>query len=160
MGCCSTNNESDNKQILFEIDNICNTCGSTANKVEYKTVLMILKNNSLQTAKPGNYFYCKNPDCNTVYFSNELGLSYYKNDVRIPIGIKETKEPKLICYCFDITEKQIKDEINLTGKSTAPDFITEKIKNKLCACNIKNPSCKCCLGDVKKVVASTARKIK
>jgi len=149
MDCCTL--ENNNNQEKSSAKNICTICGKISKKVEYKTVLMILKYEQIITAKDGEYFYCINPNCNVVYFSNKLGLVYYKKDVRLRIGIKEKKEPKLVCYCFNITEKQITDEIKLTGKSTIPNFITEKIQNKLCACNIKNPSGKCCLGDVKNI---------
>jgi len=145
MDCCSVKNN----EVL---NNVCFVCKSKSKSVSYKTILMILTFEQLKRSKESKYFYCSNPNCNVVYFSNELELVYNKNDVRLKIGIKETKKSKLICYCFDITEKQIKDELKLIGKSTIPNFITEKIKHKLCACNIKNPSGKCCLGDVKNII--------
>jgi hypothetical protein len=122
-----------------------------AKKVEYKTMLMMLKFEQLKSVPEAKYYFCTNSNCDVVYFSKEAEKTYKKQDIRIRVGIKETTEPKHICYCFDITEKQIIDELKSTGEKTILNFITEKIQNKLCACNIKNPSGKCCLGDVKEI---------
>ncbi len=149
MECCSEENSC--KSNAEKI--VCNTCGAQAQKVNYKTVLMMLKFEQIKVAKEANYFLCANPDCNTVYFSNKLNVVYNKNDVRIKIGFKEKAEPKLVCYCFDITEKQVTDDIKEKGDSSIVEFITEKTKNKLCACSIKNPTGKCCLKNVNKIIS-------
>jgi hypothetical protein len=152
MECCSTNKSTIQQKEVF--NNACISCKKISQKIQYKTILMMLKYQQIKTAKIDEYFYCTNPNCDVVYFSNQYRLVFYKEDIRIRIGIKETEEPKTVCYCFDITKKQITDELKLTGKSSITNFITEKIQNKLCACNIKNPSGKCCLGKIKELVNS------
>ncbi len=150
MECCSEENSC--KTNAEKI--VCITCGAQAQKVNYKTVLMMLKFEQVKTAEESDYFLCTNLGCDTVYFSNKLNLIYNKNDIRIKIGFKEKAEPKLVCYCFDITEKQITDEVKQKGQSLIVEFITEKTRNKLCACSIKNPTGKCCLKNVNKIISN------
>ncbi len=58
----------------------------------------------------------------------------------------------LICYCFGHTVESARNEIVCTGKSTLVQNITKEIQAGNCACEIKNPSGRCCLGEVNKTV--------
>jgi hypothetical protein len=53
-----------------------------------------------------------------------------------------------MCYCFGFTRQDIWDEIRSSGKSTVAKRITAEVEAGRCACEVKNPSGKCCLGDV------------
>jgi len=66
----------------------------------------------------------------------------------VRVGAKETADPIPICYCFGFTRQDIWDEIRSTGKSTVAKRITAEVEAGRCACEVKNPSGKCCLGDV------------
>src|SRR5260370_26415796 len=57
-------------------------------------------------------------------------------------------DPIPICYCFGFTRQDIWEEIRSTGKSTVAKRITAEVEAGRCAYEIKNPSGKCCLGDV------------
>ncbi|NQT74327.1 MAG: hypothetical protein HQ553_16415 [Chloroflexi bacterium] len=47
---------------------------------------------------------------------------------------------KLICYCFEYTESDIKDEmLQNNGKSLLLERIIEARKNDTCQCDVKNP---------------------
>ncbi len=48
-------------------------------------------------------------------------------------------------------------EIRSTGKSTVAERITAEVKAGNCACEVKNPSGKCCLGDVTRAVRNGLR---
>ena len=43
------------------------------------------------------------------------------------------------------------DEITATGRSTIAERISAEVKAGNCACEVKNPSGKCCLGSVTRV---------
>lgn len=97
------------------------------------------------------YLFCETPNCPAVYFDG-AGNHFDKSHLRVRVGLKETQDPIPVCYCFDFTEKKILDEIAAAGQSTAMSFITQKVQVGECACEIKNPSGRCCLGNVNKVV--------
>ncbi|MDA1193214.1 MAG: hypothetical protein O3A46_16180 [Candidatus Poribacteria bacterium] len=71
------------------------------------------------------------------------------------IGAKEKQAPRLICYCFGHTEEEIEAEYRVHGKTTIPDRIRTEIASGTCECEFRNPTGKCCLGDV----ALAARRI-
>jgi hypothetical protein len=66
----------------------------------------------------------------------------------VRVGAKETADPIPVCYCFGLTRKDIENEIAETGRSTVADRISAEVKKGTCACEVKNPSGKCCLGEV------------
>jgi len=98
------------------------------------------------------YLFCPTRTCDVVYFSNQTKQYFNKPDLQVRVGVKETTPPIPVCYCFDYTRERIFDEIRATGESTALPFITDKVKTGLCECETKNPSGRCCLGEVKKTI--------
>ena len=62
--------------------------------------------------------------------------------------------PRTICYCFDHSLEEIRDEIIATGNSTAVETISEELKDG-CWCETKNPQGICCLGAVSRFVRET-----
>jgi hypothetical protein len=49
------------------------------------------------------------------------------------------------------------DEITATGRSTIAERISAEVKAGNCACEVKNPSGKCCLGSVTRVTQDSLR---
>lgn len=98
------------------------------------------------------YFFDSSPDCEVVYFSNGRGSYFTREDLRVPVGIKETEAPITLCYCFGHTVESARAEIQTTGRSTVAANITKEIQAGNCACEVKNPSGRCCLGDVSKAL--------
>jgi hypothetical protein len=70
----------------------------------------------------------------------------------VRVGVKEIEDPLSVCYCFGFTRQDIWDEICDTGKSTVAKRITAEIEAGRCACEVRNPSGKCCLGDITRAV--------
>lgn len=130
----------------------CKTCNKPSLKVE----LFVLKHQLNPTKKLNlpdkEYFYCKTPKCPMVYFSKD-GDSFTKEDVRIKIRIKEDNQDDLpVCYCFGFTERQIREDFLKNGTSKITEWIKQEVKAKHCACEYKNPSGHCCLGDIGEVI--------
>src|SRR5260221_5178459 len=95
------------------------------------------------------YYFCYSSVCEVVYFDLEAGAPRFcREDLVVRVGAKETADPIPICYCFGFTRQDIWDEIRSTGKSTVAKRITAEVEAGRCACEVKNPSGKCCLGDV------------
>lgn len=132
---------------------ICKECGNKGITVKEITLKSLVKESKLEGIKNFTGFYfCQTPPCNVVYFNNEQNVYLHKEDVRVRVGIKENEDPIPVCYCFGWTQGRIFNQIKEQGYSTAVQEITAKVKAKECSCEINNPSGKCCLGEVSKVV--------
>jgi len=104
------------------------------------------------------YYFCDALDCELVYFAlNTEAPRFRREDLIVRVGAKETADPIAVCYCFGFTRKDIQDEIAKTGHSTIADRIAAEVKADNCACEVKNPSGKCCLGSVARVVQDCVR---
>lgn len=64
-----------------------------------------------------------------------------------------------VCYCFNFFTSDLREEIETTGKTTIPDFIRQKVKEKACACEIMNPQGSCCLGNVSQAVKKIEKEL-
>jgi hypothetical protein len=95
-----------------------------------------------------------------VYFPfDPQAPTFRRQDLVVRVGAKETADPIPICYCFGFTRKDIEDEIAASGRSTVAERISAEVKQGNCACEVKNPSGKCCLGDVTRIVRDHMRAI-
>ena len=62
----------------------------------------------------------------------------------------------LVCYCFLHPRSEIESELRHDGISTLLDRIAAKVKAGECACEVRNPSGRCCLGEVRAEIARLA----
>ncbi len=130
----------------------CPVCGTQSAPVSRQTVKAILVPTALARLAECEYFFCSERDCTIVYFSQDGLSTFTKSDVKMRIGVKETEDPVALCYCFGYTQNSVRDEYEATGNSTVVDIIAQHIEAHRCACDINNPSGKCCLGHVSKYV--------
>lgn len=137
---------------IEQSDSVCRRCGNRGQTVLKQTVGSLLKPDALSRLYEADYFFDTSPDCEVVYFSNAKDSYFTKTDVRVRVGIKETQNPIPICYCFGHTVESARAEIQATGNSTIATRITKEIQAGHCACEVKNPSGRCCLGEVNKAV--------
>ncbi len=71
---------------------------------------------------------------------------------RIRVGLKVTEDPIPLCYCFGFDENHIRNEIERTRNTSVPEKVSKLIREGLCACEARNPSGMCCLGELNKTV--------
>jgi len=106
------------------------------------------------------YYFCEAQDCDVVYFALEpQALIFRRGDLLVRVGAKETAGPIPVCYCFGFTRKNIQDELVARGRSTIVEEITREVKAGNCACEVKNPSGKCCLGSVRLLIRDSMRNL-
>ena len=117
-----------------------------------KTLLHILKRPWLERLDEEVYYFCETRECPVVYFSNSNDQEFLNHEVRLKIGLKGNETPNQLCYCFDYTEESILEEMDKSGKSKAVEVITANVQAGLCACEIRNPAGRCCLGNVRAVI--------
>ena len=130
----------------------CSSCNGQSRPVSRKTVLLMLKPELLERAMHGKYSFCSARDCSIVYFEDKGGHQFTVADLRIRVGLKVTEDPIPLCYCFGFDESHVRDEIARTGSTTIPDRISKLIREGLCACESRNPSGACCLGEVQQTM--------
>ena len=131
---------------------VCKACGQKGRAVQRITLESLLLDGEKVRLGPTQSYYCPSATCDVVYFSNEDKVYFRKSDLRVRVGQKQTEDPVTVCYCFEHTRASVWQEIQKTGNSTVEAAIKDKVKARLCACEINNPQGSCCLGNVGKAV--------
>ncbi len=151
--CCSVS-EINEKDALF-----CPLCGEKGKPVSLATVGAMAETD-VEAVKLSaqEYKLCRNPNCSLVYYAGEVQLE--KSDLRVPVNFKERNYEGPVCYCFNHTVASIRAEIQMKGDSTAQAMITQEVKARRCACEIKNPAGICCLGDITRAVQAVMAQLK
>jgi CopZ-like zinc binding protein len=146
--CCSVNTKTGTAPLVM----VCPVNGARSKQVDMLTVKSLVR--KLPLGMPNTqYYFCGASDCDVVYFALEVDAPRFgREDLVVRVGAKETTEPIPVCYCFGFTRKDIENEIAETGRSTVADRIKTEVNAGNCACEVKNPSGKCCLGDVTRTV--------
>src|SRR5258708_33197546 len=142
--CCSENANTEAAPAVMA----CPVNGARSKQVDMLTVKSLVR--QLPLGMPDTqYYFCDSSDCEVVYFALDAGAPRFcREDLVVRAGAKETADPIPICYCVGFTRQDIWDEIRSTGKSTVAKRITAEVEAGRCACEVKNPSGKGCLGDV------------
>jgi Zinc binding domain len=141
--CCSARDGAKAPAVMA-----CPVNGARSKQVDMLTVKSLVR--QLPLGMPNTqYYFCEAPGCDAVYFPLDTQAPLFRREnLVVRVGAKEIEDPLLVCYCFGFTRQDIWDEIRSTGKSTVAKRITAEVQAGRCACEMKNPSGKCCLGDV------------
>lgn len=126
----------------------CPVDGTRSKQVDTLTVKSLVR--QLPLGMPDTQYYlCEALDCDVVYFPLDTQApTFRRDDLSARVASKETADPIPVCYCFGFTRGDIWDEIRNTGKSTVAVRIAAEVEAGRCACQVKSPSGKCCLGEV------------
>lgn len=141
--CCAS--KADEACALPSTAGTCPSCGMKAKPVSTLTVKSLVRDHT-QVSTDNAYWFCRTPDCNVVYFSDNA--VFRRSDVKVRVGLKEREDPIPLCYCFGYDREDVRRDIEVHGKSAIPDRIKAEVQAGFCACEVKNPSGSCCLGDV------------
>lgn len=155
MDCCSTKSVITQGIVIENKDGAkpkCPNCTGVTRSVTKKTMLLMLKPELFERVSEVQYHFCASPDCRVVYFPEGQGTIFYTEDLRLRVGTKEKDDPKPLCYCFGFDEADLRNEIAATWQTSIPNLIAELLKADICACEARNPSGACCLGDITKAI--------
>lgn len=130
----------------------CPVSGTLSRKVRHRTLEHLLNPPQRGAIREAQYYFCTEPMCDVVYFSNEETPAFSIADLAVRVFAKDCGDEVPVCYCFDWTRARIMREIKKNGYSTAALEIVQEIKAGHCACDVKNPKGECCLGEVHKFV--------
>lgn len=157
IDCCSNNElvetPADTIQILVsDARPSCRSCEGESRSVTRKTLFLMLKPECFDRMGESEYRFCASPECPVVYFAEDGDTRFTKDDLRVRVGLKEKEDLIPLCYCFGFDERDARREIRDTGRCSIPQRISALIRRGMCACVEKNPSGKCCLGEVNRTV--------
>jgi len=122
---------------------VCPDCAKTCHAVAFQTVLHQLKFPDVLEAVESEYYFCSNELCNVAYFS-AAGHLIAKQQLR---AFSVTK----LCYCFDINRQTYKTALVNHTAEKIKQFVVQQTKAGRCACEIRNPSGRCCLSHFKQL---------
>ncbi len=130
----------------------CPITRTKGKKVDGATVKSLLSV-SLRTVQDMQYYFCREANCDVVYFSENGEQLFYTKDIRERVYQKESQNPDvLVCYCFHHSLGAIQQELVATGKTSAVDDINAGIQAGQCACDWRNPQGDCCLGNIHRLM--------
>jgi hypothetical protein len=127
----------------------CPKCGAEGKSVKTITVKNLVRDH-MRVLADTHYSFCRTQDCDLVYFS--ATQVFARADLKVRVGIKEQEAPIPLCYCFGYDREDLRRDIDGHGVSGIPDRIKAEVKGGFCACEVKNPSGGCCLGNVNRVI--------
>jgi hypothetical protein len=143
--CCDnqTSNKKGNEKSSFPRKFTCPVNEQQYTEVAKKTILQHIKSPWNMQLKEQQYYFCDDPNCDVVYFGL-TGSVINKNELRTVVGKKEKSDEMLVCYCFGVSKKIAKEHVEVKA------YVTQQTKDKNCACDVRNPSGRCCLKDFPK----------
>lgn len=130
---------------------LCPSSGGPGLSVDAVAVKALLTVEALRRFEPGEYRFCPDAQCDTVYFDT-ASRTFTCADLRVPVWQKEPPGARLYCYCFGENEAAIRAEIARAARSFAVERVTAHIRAGRCACEVRNPRGTCCLGDLVQAV--------
>ena len=144
-GCCTDHCES---PAPAAEGGVCLECGKKGKPVATLTVKSLVRGHT--RVLPGSYLFCRTRDCDVVYFSETV--RFRKPDLKVLVGLKESKDAAPLCYCFDYSRADIRKDTEQRGSTGILERIKAEVKAGYCACEVKNPSGDCCLGDITRAI--------
>lgn len=136
---------------------ICLLCGKTGKPVDRMTVEALMRPDLRASVAETQYYLLEGPACDVVYFAQDPPHYVYARDLTVRVGSKVTEDPVPVCYCFEKTERMVIDDFLAHGRSTIFAEITAHVAANECACEVKNPAGRCCLGNVSKAIQKARR---
>ncbi len=132
---------------------LCPVSATTGHRVKQVTLGNHLRPEHWRWAWEEGFYFCSAPACPVVYFHNGRRVYFIQDEIRTRVGIKAGGPPVPVCYCMNVTEEQIVEEIQVKRCCTS----LEDIKNYTRArtgklCHVTNPAGKCCGKHVNAVV--------
>ncbi len=132
--CCST---SDNT-VSAPRKRACPVNGKKYALVSAATIRHHMKNPWSWEEVDQGYYFCDDPECSVVYFGQD-NFVLETTDLRTSVGIKDSTKKAIVCYCYGVSIADAKNNLKIR------DFVLEETKRQRCACEVFNPSGRCCL---------------
>jgi hypothetical protein len=132
--CCNKESSS------FPKKQTCPVNGKEYSLVDARTITHHIKEPWNWTPKHQGYYFCDDPDCDVVYFGQDASV-VTTTQLRTEVGVKHPSDSALICYCFGVSM------LEASQNESIKQFVMTETKSGNCACEVRNPSGRCCLKD-------------
>jgi hypothetical protein len=130
----------------------CPTCHRPGRVVALHTVRACVAI-SLRELQSPDYHFCATSTCATVYYTVD-GSVISVGQVREPVYVKAAAaDATPICYCFRFRSGDLR-HTNAAGRAAILATIQDGTQQGHCACDLRNPAGRCCLGDVRRLLAT------
>lgn len=128
-----------------EAAKICPACGIKGVRVLPVTIATHVDPKYWDLIKEGIFYFSMTPECPMTYYNNVKRIYFLKDEIKTRFGPKENEPPRPICYCLQVTEERIAEEIM---KKRCCDSLEDIVAYTKAGtgkwCLTTNPSGKCC----------------
>lgn len=132
------------KKSLEEVNKLCKVCGEPGLRVLPVTMATHIGAEYWRYLYDG-FRFSPTPECPVIYYNNRTDTYFLKDEVKTRFGLKEKEPPRPLCYCLQVTEEQIADEIlNKKCCFSLKDIVAYSKAGTGKWCLTTNPSGKCC----------------
>lgn len=152
--CCDTQGEPSG-------DLPCPSCGEPGHEVPAETPGALVRPSAAGQVVAGvRYRLCATPGCEVAYYPETTGAAapIAVGALRVPVGQKGMGEPRPLCYCFGLSEADIRARA-ASGSEPVSAMVERRMKDPGCACATENPSGRCCLADLRAAEGRLARRV-
>jgi len=130
----------------------CPTNQKVGSRLDALTLKALLAVPLTVVAPNAAYRFCPAPDCPTVYYRADGQQLFDEADLRERVFQKHADDPdSLVCYCFGYRVGDIQAELEHGSAGSIVAQIEAGIQAGQCACDIRNPQGRCCLGNVRRL---------
>ena len=130
----------------------CSKNGQACKPVGRRTLESLLKPEAKSALIQQPYYFCDAADCDVVYISALADHLIMKDHLKVRVGIKESEDPIPLCYCFGYSRADVRREVEERGRTEVLQRVKAEVEGGFCACEVKNPSGACCLGDMTRAI--------
>jgi hypothetical protein len=132
----------------------CPASGSKGQSVDWTTVAALIYGR----VPPRQHFrLCRDAECEVVYYGS-AGIMLTMSDLSVQPGFKNGSDG-LVCYCFLHRTDDIVRQLQEAGKTDIFESINHEVQAGNCACEVRNPSGKCCLGELQETIRSLEKEM-
>lgn len=125
----------------------CPQCGNRGTPIAAKTVIAVTSA-PLPPRQP--LFLCVTSDCELIYFG-ESGASFPVSALR---QRPSWKGGDVFCFCFDHRKSELLAAVAAGDGHHLSASIEARVRAGDCACELRNPSGRCCLPEIRRATAS------
>lgn len=130
------------------VEGRCPASGTAGRPVAWQTVAALTVG---RVPRNQTYWLCEDSGCQVVYFGSD-GPALTVADVAPSPGFKAASDG-LVCYCFLHRQSDLERDVREGWATRTFDAITEQVRAGNCACEVRNPTGKCCLGAIQRALS-------
>jgi hypothetical protein len=134
----------------------CPTCGQATRAIKPITLRSLLTESARsQVVSFEGFRFCPSTSCELLYVQPETNLVFGADAVTVSVFQKSTEATRPVCYCFEHSVSEVRQEATQPGDSQIVESITDKCRKGEDLCEETNPQGSCCLGNVRAVIRQT-----